>query len=557
MLAGGRVGALRSGERAATLLVRRRGSQLALRVLLDPDRPLAAVLRASQTDESGPGGWAGGVAALLRGSVVDAVAAVPDDRILNVDVTSRSAFGVPAQHRLVFELEPRKVNAYVLRRSGDDEGVVLAMARALSAQTSRRSLAIGDKYEPPGRQRARIDRAGFDAAVRAILARPQLEVRALVRALNDVDPGCTPPLARRVIDDCIERPVEPVHPAASPGLLLQAWSALRPQVIAAVADLRVPVYVYRSGEHIETCHVVELRWPNGALSRSATLNDVCAAELASRERTRITPVAAGLRKRIERMLERGETEASSLHAARARAQSSDRLREQGNAIYANLSAVAPGAALFVAPDGLRVELNPKRSAKENAADYFRRYRRARSGLPRIEARLAQLASMRAHWEQLLWELDRADAEPALRTAIYDDVSSLVGRRTTKSKAESRKTQEAIALPGGAVAYVGRSPRDNERLTFSVARANDWWFHARGVPGAHVILKMAHSGERPTEDQIEAAAALAAGASRAADAAKVEVDYTQRKHVRRQGKGATGQVWYTEFRTIAVAPARRS
>jgi predicted ribosome quality control (RQC) complex YloA/Tae2 family protein len=74
-----------------------------------------------------------------------------------------------------------------------------------------------------------------------------------------------------------------------------------------------------------------------------------------------------------------------------------------------------------------------------------------------------------------------------------------------------------------------------------------------VPGAHVILKLAHADDAPTQQQLSAAAALAAGASRASGAVKVEVDYTQRKHVRRQGKGATGLVWYTDVKTILVTP----
>ncbi|MFI5389192.1 MAG: NFACT RNA binding domain-containing protein, partial [Candidatus Eremiobacterales bacterium] len=103
--------------------------------------------------------------------------------------------------------------------------------------------------------------------------------------------------------------------------------------------------------------------------------------------------------------------------------------------------------------------------------------------------------------------------------------------------------------------VGRSPKDNERVTFTVGAPNDLWFHARGVPGAHVILKLPDPRDRPTDEQIVAAAALAAGQSRAAAASKVEVDYTQRKHVRKQGGGRPGLVWYTDFRTVLVEPVK--
>ncbi|MBV8461314.1 MAG: DUF814 domain-containing protein, partial [Candidatus Eremiobacteraeota bacterium] len=109
----------------------------------------------------------------------------------------------------------------------------------------------------------------------------------------------------------------------------------------------------------------------------------------------------------------------------------------------------------------------------------------------------------------------------------------------------------VPLPGGAIAFVGRSPKDNERLTFSVAGPNDYWFHVRGVPGAHVIVKT--QGRELAPEQIEAAAAVAAGHSRAVGATSVEVDYTRRKHVRRQAAGRPGLVFYTDFNTVRVRP----
>ena len=132
-----------------------------------------------------------------------------------------------------------------------------------------------------------------------------------------------------------------------------------------------------------------------------------------------------------------------------------------------------------------------------------------------------------------------------------------GGVTKAQRSASRTSAAAAGIPisGGATAYVGRSPKDNERLTFSVARPNDFWFHARGVPGAHVLLRLASAGQSPTPEQVEAAAALAARSSRAGDANKVEVDYTQRKHVRRRA-GKAGLVWYTDFKTVRVPPAKR-
>ncbi len=102
--------------------------------------------------------------------------------------------------------------------------------------------------------------------------------------------------------------------------------------------------------------------------------------------------------------------------------------------------------------------------------------------------------------------------------------------------------------------VGRSPIENADLTFRVARPNDLWFHAKGTPGAHVILRRSDRAETPDED-LQTAAALAAYYSKARGSLAVPVDYTLRKHVRKQRAAPPGLVWYTQARTILAKPGQ--
>ena len=104
---------------------------------------------------------------------------------------------------------------------------------------------------------------------------------------------------------------------------------------------------------------------------------------------------------------------------------------------------------------------------------------------------------------------------------------------------------------GAEVLVGGSATGNEWVTFHLARPEDVWLHARGVPGAHVILR-GGSGE-PTAEMLETAAGIAAAKSAARDAGTVEVDYTLRKYVRKIRGGAAGRVTYRNERTVAVVP----
>ena len=110
----------------------------------------------------------------------------------------------------------------------------------------------------------------------------------------------------------------------------------------------------------------------------------------------------------------------------------------------------------------------------------------------------------------------------------------------------------LRTPAGSRIVVGRSPVENAELTFHLARPDDLWFHAQGVPGAHVILSRDDRGRVPDED-LQVAASLAAFYSKAQAAASAAVDYTLRKHVRKQRAAPPGLVWYTHAKTIVTQP----
>lgn len=551
-LRGARVQSIRSEQLGLVVACHRRGGPIALVASLSPEGPmLAAVGGDAEEHESGPGGWAGAVAALLRNATIEAVHAVPDDRIINVDLGSRSAFGVPSQHRLVFELEPRKANALVLRPIEGGDYTVLALAKTIAGADGTRDVAAGKPYEPPPTR----PRIAYETSIPALddESKESDDPRVLARSLSRADPSCSPPLAREAVARALRAGVAVPTIAQA----LRAWSEMRPQVLAAAADTTAPIYAYTRDRLVGACHVIPLSWAAGVAQMHASLNEVCSNELASARKRRNAPLASSLRKRLGIMLARCADEMARLRAAELAAAEADALRVAGDAIYANLSAISSGLDHFIAPDGTVVALDPLLDPKENAKSYFKRFRKARSGLPRIAARLLALEANRGLWEQMLWEVERA--EETGDVGVFEEVADAIDlRRTRRSTPVTNvpaRRDRTVALPSGALAHIGRSPKDNERVTFSVAGPNDLWFHARGIPGAHVVIRSPDGRATPTDDDIIAAAALAAGQSRASAAGKVEVDYTRRKHVRKQGKGRPGLVWYTDFKTVLVTPRK--
>jgi predicted ribosome quality control (RQC) complex YloA/Tae2 family protein len=190
---------------------------------------------------------------------------------------------------------------------------------------------------------------------------------------------------------------------------------------------------------------------------------------------------------------------------------------------------------------IAVPLDPRLSLRANADRLFEKARRVDRGRKRVEARLAEtrtaldLAKERERRAERARDLKDLDPLPPEGRNAPDDGGS--GPRHYLS---SR----------GLSILVGRGARENHHLTFAIARPEDLWFHARDVPGAHVILRD-NEGRAGPEDQREAAE-VAAFFSEARGDAGIDVHVTRRKHVRAAG-GGPGRVKVGYSETLRVTP----
>ncbi|MEZ4654334.1 MAG: NFACT RNA binding domain-containing protein [Candidatus Eisenbacteria bacterium] len=112
----------------------------------------------------------------------------------------------------------------------------------------------------------------------------------------------------------------------------------------------------------------------------------------------------------------------------------------------------------------------------------------------------------------------------------------------------------FTIRDGWIVVVGRSNEENDYVTHSVAKQEDYWFHASGVPGSHVVLKKAGRKDNPSTKALEEAAAIAAFYSKARNSRKAPVIYTLKKYVRKPRKAKAGLAVCTNEKTIMVAPS---
>ena len=236
---------------------------------------------------------------------------------------------------------------------------------------------------------------------------------------------------------------------------------------------------------------------------------------------------AGLRFEGER--QRIATRIVRLRAALNRATGYETLRAAGQTILANAHLIDRTATRLAAPDGGDpIPLFPRWSPADNARRYFLEYRRQRAAVERLQTELAEMRSR--------WEVFRAQGHGPFLEAVAA-ASTPAPRRPSRAAAIGPGSRYHSA---GWVLCVGRSASANDAILRHAARGNDYWFHCRDHPGAHVFLT-AQRGKSPPLAVLLDAAALAAFFSKARRNGQADVHYTQVKHLRRVKGGAPGAV----------------
>jgi len=499
-------------------------------------------------------GWARTMAGALDGLRIESVRARRGDRLIAFDCSSRSRFGVTSAYRLVAELVPRFGNILLLK----DETIVSAAREFTAAQNPMRAIAIGDAYEAPPIPASDGHDVDLPRDLAALAQADSRESRsAAIRSLR----AHVALVPRLIAESIVVEAAETIRAGVAPeAIALRSIAKAEAIVSSTEGDPSAlgEIFCYWDSERLVAVHVLALaQFAHLRLTREPSLLDVLSQSLgdASARRAELAFRArrASLAARIAKRLAAIDAEREQLVRERDDGESRDDLRISGELLYAHLDEVAPRASTFVpssAPERT-IALDPELDAKGNAAAIFKRYRKAVAKLDHIAHRLESLDTDARFAAELAWELERAD--PDTLADVAESIDRLERRRESATRgAETRRKPVSVRVADDARIYVGRSPRGNADLTFRLAKPDDLWFHARNTPGAHVVLHL-DSERSATDAELERAASLAAFHSKARASEKVAVDYTERKFVRRQKNAPPGLVWYTNARTVTVAP----
>ena len=470
------------------------------------------------------------------------------ERLLEIEIGSQEG-----TFRLVAEMMPRRANVLLLR-----DGMILDCLKRVGPDENRYRLSLPNHvYVAPPPIRGQLEPSTVtEADIQNLLASAEKKSAQARRILPGRILGMSPLLAREIVFRATGDPGMRAADVDAGQLYAAFRAALKPLLqrrwqpgIGSVQSLAEAFSVFPL-----TCmDWAEMDSVSAALQGYfGQIMGVDAYKEAKKPvQAAIEETRAKLRAKIN-SLRRGMRDQGELH----------RLKQSGELVLAYQFALSPGQRELRAqydpeePE-LLVTLDPERSPLENAQAYFRRYEKAKSAAAAVPALI----------DESLLELDFVDQlENDLMGAVnwpeIDDVIQILlarghwqGARMKRIGGGGRQGPLRVVSRDGYLVWVGRNSRQNEKLTFKLAKAQDIWLHARDVPGAHVVIR--NDGRRISEELIAEAAAVAAWYSKRRNETNVQVDYTRLKYVKAIKGGGPGMATYRKESSLVVQPRDES
>ena len=274
--------------------------------------------------------------------------------------------------------------------------------------------------------------------------------------------------------------------------------------------------------------------------------------------TKIRQKSVDLRKIVQTSLERNVKKYQLQQKQMKDTEKKDKYRIWGELLNTYGYGLEPGTKSFEAlnyynNEMVMIPLDPTLSPQENAKKYFDKYSKLKRTADALESLLQETESEIQHLESIASSLDIAVSDEDLVQIKEELIEYGYIRRKYSGGKKVKITSKPFHYisSDGYHIYVGKNNYQNEELSFKFASGNDWWFHAKGQPGSHVIVKT--NGEELPDRTFEEAGRLAAYYSKGRSAPKVEIDYTLKKNLRKPNGAKPGFVVYYTNYSLLIEP----
>lgn len=473
------------------------------------------------------------------------------ERIINFEIEHLNEMGDLCHKVLIIELMGKYSNIIFT----DSDGTIIDSAKRIPASVSSvREVLPGRAYTIPATQEDKYNPLTVDSKqfVDIISAKPLTVSKAIYSSFSGISPLVANELAHRAGLDA-DSPVA----AYSHDELLHLGSNFT-WMMEDIKNNRFTPNIVRDGNEPKEFSSIELtQYSDLTVTKYESISEVLELYYSERNTyTRIRQKSADLRKHVNTLLERNQKKYSLQMKQLKDSEKREKYKVYGELINAFGYGLTPDDKFLEAANYyddnkiIKIPIDSTKTPAENAQKYFDKYGKMKRTAEALNELILETKGQIDHLESIQNSLDialSADDLVQIKDELIEYGFIKKGKGSKKQKVKS-KPFHYISSDGFDM-YVGKNNYQNDELTFKLATGNDWWFHAKKMAGSHVVVKTP-DGELP-DRTFEEAGRLAAYYSKGRTAPKVEIDYIQKKHVKKPGGAKPGfVVYYTNYSLMA-------
>ena len=457
----------------------------------------------------------------LQGAVIESIQQVENDRILEISVSNKNEIGDSVAVTLVIEIMGKHSNIILLDKASGK--IIEAIKHVGFSQNSYRTILPGSTYVAPPQTGSLNPFTVGDEKLFQILQTEEIEPKRLQQIFQGLGRDTATELSGRLTADKLKTFRAFFASPTRPNLTEKSFSAL------LFSDSKTQ------------------------MSTLSELLDTFYKDKA--ERDRVNQQASELIRRVENELEKNRKKLGKQEEELLATENAEEFRQKGELLTTFLHQV-PNDQNQVELDNyytgekILITLDKALTPNQNAQRYFKRYQKLKEAVKHLTILIQETKETISYLETVETALSQASlAEVAeIREELIQ--TGFIKRRNREKIHKRKKPEKYLASDGKTIILVGRNNLQNDELTFKIAKKDELWFHAKDIPGSHVVI----TGNLNPSDEVKTdAAELAAYYSKARFSNLVQVDMIEAKKLNKPTGGKPGFVTYTGQKTLRVTP----
>ena len=457
----------------------------------------------------------------LQGAVIEAIQQVENDRILEISVSNKNEIGDSVAVTLVIEIMGKHSNIILLDKANGK--IIEAIKHVGFSQNSYRTILPGSTYVAPPQTGSLNPFTVGDEKLFQILQTEDLEPKCLQQMFQGLGRDTATELSDRLTADKLKTFRAFFASPTQPSLTEKSFSAL------LFSDSKTQ------------------------MSTLSELLDTFYKDKA--ERDRVNQQASELIRRVENELDKNRKKLGKQEEELLATENAEEFRQKGELLTTFLHQVPNDQDQveldnYYTGEKIIISLDKALTPNQNAQRYFKRYQKLKEAVKHLTSLIEETRATILYLESVETALAQASLTEIAEIREELIQTGFIRRRQREKIQKRQKPEKYLATDGQTIILVGRNSLQNDELTFKMAKKDELWFHAKDIPGSHVVI----TGNLQPSDEVKTdAAELAAYFSKARLSNLVQVDMIEVRKLNKPTGGKPGFVTYTGQKTLRVTP----